>query len=1259
MGPDAVRERDLNRYYQPYKNAQSLKSYSPAVTPEENRHNSLWSIIPEDYKPQFSSDRALTAFAQLATLRLGVRRCIVSLIDSKNQYILTEATRTLSLSRHTIDNDDDKVWLGKSVLNRGDAMCENVLETTYTAYDEQGRPYTGDGLVVEDMTKDDRFKDKPFVLNEPCIQFYAGVPIRSRSGHTIGSYACSHNKPRPGGLTLEEFRFMQDMAETVMDHLEMLRDREDRTKGERMIRGLSEFIEGSCALGRPAPSQPNSYATKLAPLNGTPTTAVNTVLNRQTENLRTLEDDLESPPALVDTDGPSKLSGPKATKRVVQPPPSNPTCIFYRAADLIRKSTYADGAVFFRAIGPTLRAKIPDKNTSSDETSFDDSQSGTSGSETILSSASGKPVLSRGPRFTTQRPKKIKPTEREEVKHCEVLGLSISENAPGEDSLGVRDFQFSERSMEKYIKKFPYGKFFSFTEFGSGVSSGDDKSEHEPQSTEPASNGTINGHRLSNEVVKPGSKKRQSFLPTELLKILPGVRTLIFLPLWDPAAERWIAGGFIWTSKAGALLSPHNELPYLKAFGNSITSEYARMNALISDRAKSDFISSISHETRSPLHGILGSVEFLQETELSQYQAGLVTSVNTCAKTLLETLESILDYSKINKLYTRDRNQRRLETRLKKRDTENSIMGPAADVDLHQLLEEVAESVCAGHAFRETHNTGAGYPTENSKTPDSACNLRHVAVSLEIAPKMKNLVRTQPGAIRRIVMNLLGNSLKYTQNGYISVVMKAQQSPTDPTMADVEMTFADTGKGMSLEYQRTRMFSPFSQEDPFADGTGLGLSIVRQIVDSLGGHIDICSTKDVGTTVDVHLTLPLPENLPADEFTEVYNMAKGKKLSLAGANACPKYLGPCLKALQCNIEEWFGMELVPCPDSFDTINGDAVICHETLPDFNKMTLQGAPLIVVCKNQSNQVALRKHLLATLPQCARANIQIVAQPLGPQKLAGVLKNIFTNTQTIMPHPKAPISPPASPKKVQFLDPITESTNALGDDAQPPRPGPDPIPNEKMVTEEHHSSTAIGEPPKRASTEPVSNKEAPPQQPKRPVPIRFKSGLHHDNPPAAHHVLLVDDNAINLQLLTMFMRKIALPHASARDGLEALNKYKDCIACLGDTNNNNGETNDETNGATIDGANGTTQQNGAAKPPSAFTYVLMDISMPVMNGLESTRRIREFEREQGLKKAIIVALTGLASADAQQDALDAGVDFYLPKPVRFADLKRLMGL
>lgn len=130
---------------------------------------------------------------------------------------------------------------------------------------------------------------------------------------------------------------------------------------------------------------------------------------------------------------------------------------------------------------------------------------------------------------------------------------------------------------------------------------------------------------------------------------------------------------------------------------------------------------------------------------------------------------------------------------------------------------------------------------------------------------------------------------------------------------------------------------------------------------------------------------------------------------------------------------------------------------------------------------------------------------------------------------------------------------------------------------------------------------------------------------------HVLLVDDNKINLQLLVMFMRKCGFSYEEAMNGQEALDKFKD--ACLPGPR------------TTSDGAS------------QHFDFVLMDISMPVMNGIEATRRIRDFERENNLPGTNVIALTGLASRDAQRDAKSAGIDIFLPKPVRFAELKELL--
>lgn len=138
----------------------------------------------------------------------------------------------------------------------------------------------------------------------------------------------------------------------------------------------------------------------------------------------------------------------------------------------------------------------------------------------------------------------------------------------------------------------------------------------------------------------------------------------------------------------------------------------------------------------------------------------------------------------------------------------------------------------------------------------------------------------------------------------------------------------------------------------------------------------------------------------------------------------------------------------------------------------------------------------------------------------------------------------------------------------------------------------------------------------------------------------VLVVDDNKINLQLLVMFMKKSGFTYEQAENGKEALEKYQ---------------------AAHKDSRQPTSPREGRdenrEKTRGEFDWVLMDISMPIMDGIESTRHIREFEREHDLMPANIVALTGLASADAQKDAKIAGVDIFMAKPVRFAALKKEM--
>ena len=136
-------------------------------------------------------DKALTAFAQLATLRLDVKWAMISLIDADRQYVLAKATKTLSLYSYTTDQPEDEVWLGNSTISKDDAACHHVFNSTYVAREESGEAYAADCLFVSDCKEDSRFANKDYVKGEPGVRFYAGAPIITKAGYYIGVYAVS------------------------------------------------------------------------------------------------------------------------------------------------------------------------------------------------------------------------------------------------------------------------------------------------------------------------------------------------------------------------------------------------------------------------------------------------------------------------------------------------------------------------------------------------------------------------------------------------------------------------------------------------------------------------------------------------------------------------------------------------------------------------------------------------------------------------------------------------------------------------------------------------------------------------------------------------------------------------------------------------------------------------------------------------------------------------------------------------------------
>ncbi|KAJ4267244.1 hypothetical protein NW762_003347 [Fusarium torreyae] len=1218
------REREVQSYFQSWQIAQgsSLKvarNVDGIIAPS--------NVNDAGYAPQASSDKALTAFAQLAVFRLNVKRAMVSLIDSSNQYILAEATRNLRLGDLETEVGADQadqansldytseLWLGTSILSRPDAVCEHCLDNTYTARDPDGRTYTASGLVVNDCRLDKRFESRVYVVSEPGVRFYAGVPIFSRKGYKIGTYSVSDEKPRDG-LSIEDLKFMQSVAQAVMEHLEWARDRVDRFKGERIVRGLATFIEG-CSSDDPVlpkNEQPRRPSIKRPP--GMTITA-------------TRRSSLHNTMRKVDPDSTQKSQKGESPPRKTKPKTDGLSRMYHRAADNLRSSILADGVVLFGATTSNVQHL-----SRTVQVGQDDSADGNDPPVRIAAEPDG-PSADSSDSDTSPL-----------TRPCKLLAYSLADKTKPLDL--EEGPSFSLGTLEKYFSLFPKGKAFTFTEEGAGISSDDDSAS---DGNAVANNAGASGN---------GRRRKEKMDHRELLKKIPGAKAIVFLPLFDYVEDKLVGGCFLWTSVPGRLMNLDEDLSYLRAFGNSITSQIGRINTRKNEAAKTTFIASMSHELRSPLHGILGAAEFLKDAVTDSYEAGLVNSIATCGKTLLDTLNHVLDFSKINNLGSGQTKRGSKHSKIISLSSDSmESLNMTASVDLSVLVEEVVDAVATGHNFKKLPRKQEGDTAMMGGTGEHP-----VSLLLDITPRASWMVKTQPGALRRIVMNLFGNALKYTPLGYVLVSVRAQEMADDSKL-EVLIRVSDTGKGMSEDFQQNRLFVPFSQEDSFQPGTGLGLSIVKQIVDSLGGTLEVKSEQDKGTEMAVRLCLePAPDDESSRAEEPMHSMIdqlQGRSLVLLEASesfhsdTITQQVRVRNEALMDTFSSWFNMK--PTKDlDVDPPEADFYLYCEppsakTLEKrFKETAAEGyrnkkTPIIIISLNEEEAAKISRAQTKALARLSDV-VEVIPQPCGPRKLAqvfsrclkrvGDLQNdndggdLIQSAQTDGDTTKGQSTPHREDATEEFQSTLHQSKDNDSDYAETTI---SPLPQGEK-----------GYPRSNKDDQQNSNQQKGSQQSNRKQKNSKQNSSQEHNksrqntqrsetpptPTGGAHVLLVDDNKINLNLLTMFMKKCGFSYEEAENGEEAVETFQK---------------------STI----------GDAKPPGPvkkrFDFILMDISMPVMNGVEATKRIRKLEAKYKIPRATVFALTGLASADARADAESAGVDLFLPKPVKFAELKKMI--